>query len=145
MHAKIFAKFKIYIDGIYGWGAGYLKHEFVERWDNCMESVSDYGPYRFKSSHLELHRNDLTSSSPEFTGSGMYAYMHPMEIAGEASSSEYCPSDNEGENFGRALYGDLEKVADIIRENFPDVANLKFHIVVKCYKVELDNPDYTIE
>lgn len=140
-----YAKFQVLINGIYGWGIGYLKREYVSRWTECCERIKEAKIGKFAYANLILPPKDgFVNTSEKFVGEHFYAYMHPMEIAGECVSCPNCITENEGEKFGNYIKEDLEKVVEVIKECFPEI-EITARIRVKCNKVDIDSPTYVVE
>lgn len=137
-----YAKFQILVSGIYGWGVGYYKADYVPRWDECCTKIKEANLSFFDSTSLVFPTPDH-NISPRFIGEDFYAYMHPMEIAGHALSSSCCITENEGENFGNRIKESLDKVVAIIKDCFPEI-DIKVKTTVWCNKFDDSKPTYTI-
>lgn len=133
----------LFINGLYGWGVGWLDSEFVSRWDVVCSKLAKEGPYRFRNSVMTL--SDGFGGCAEFQSREFYAYMHPMEIAIEATSCKYTPQANEGNKFAEELKVDLLSVIEnFIKPAFPEV-NITGRFTIRDYEIDLDRPNLKTE
>ena len=132
----------LHICGIYGWGDGYLNADYPSRWSAMCAELAKKGPYPFQSATMAA---ESYGSCETFVSNGLYAYMHPMEIAVERTSSKFCPSENEGKWFLEDTRKMLESlISDFVRPAFPEV-EIHGRMVIKDYEIDLDNPHRTID
>lgn len=132
----------LHIRGIYGWGVGYLNAEYPSRWAVMCAELAKKGPYPFQSATMTA---ESYGSCETFVSNGLYAYMHPMEIALERTSSQFCPSENEGTRFLEDTRKMLETlISDFVRPAFPEV-EIHGRMVIRDYEIDLDDPHRTID
>ena len=132
----------LHIRGIYGWGDGYLNADYPSRWAAMCAELAKKGPYPFRSATMAAASS---GSCDTFVSNNFYAYMHPMEIAVERTSSKFCPSDNEGSRFLEDTRKMLESIiSDFVRPAFPEV-EIHGRMVIRDYEIDLDEPHGTID
>jgi len=132
----------LHIRGIYGWGVGYLNAEYPSRWAAMCAELAKKGPYPFQSATMAAASY---GSCETFVSNGLYAYMHPMEIVVERTSSKFCPSENEGTWFLEDTRKMLESIiSDFVRPAFPEV-EIHGRMVIRDYEIDLDEPHGTID
>lgn len=131
-----YIKFRLFINGIYAWGKGWLKEDYPSRWhDMCLRlHEGECGIYKFRASIMR--DNDGHGACERFYADDFYAYMHPMEVTGHDMSSEYCPTD-AAEHSGEMRVM-LAKLAKVIRDAFPELG-LDMRVVLNEHVFDTDN------
>lgn len=135
MRQVYYTKYAIHIDGIYGWGKGYLDTSFDGKWERTIKLVHKNGPFCAKNANLcpSIHSGGCTT----LTSGDFYAYMHPMAIEGHIISSEYirCTEAEWQAN----VRENLNDIVDVIKADWGDVVK-SVRIVTKTFVMDFDNP-----
>jgi len=128
-------KYRLNIRGLYGWGKGWLSHDYPSRWrDMCLRLKAESSIFEFKEAALKFGE---FGACDQFLSDKFSAYMHGMEVVGWTRSSEYCP--DEYKTFSANWAKKLGSLAEFIRESFPEV-ELGMDIAITEYRLDLDEP-----
>ncbi len=140
MQQVAYIDFNINIQGLYGWGTGWIvekdpqKPSYPDRWAEMCSKLRENGPSWFKGSLFKPSPRG-NGACEEFNSDSFHAYMHPMDIAGHHITSKFCPGEVE-----RAV-GDMKKTVGelmkIIRETFPEV-NITAQLKTRKVVIDLD-------
>ena len=139
MSKSFYTDFSLHIEGIYGWGVGYFKPEYVEHWEKTMEKLHADGPYCFRVAHF-CPINSLSSS--KFVAEEFSCYNHPMEMAGHICSSRYVI--NHTPDWEAEIRNMFKKVISIIKADWPDV-KLRFVLKSKTFELDFAKPTFTTD
>lgn len=135
MNQVYYTKYAIHIDGIYGWGKGYLDPSFDDKWERTVKLVHENGPFCAKNANLCPSR--ISGGCTTLTSGDFYAYMHPMAIEGHIMSSEYTRC-TEAE-WQDKMRDSLNAIVDVIKADWGEVVK-GVRIVARTFVMDFDNP-----
>jgi hypothetical protein len=137
-----FHKVQIVIDGLYGWGRGWLGEDYPARWWSALCEFQDGNRENtYMGGYCDLKCPTNGGKCAEFIGPRSYAYMHPMEVIIETSETYV----TEYSTVRKDLMDTSEKFLEFIMEKFEDVKNVGGRITLKSYPFDMDHPEKTVK
>ena len=134
-----FHRVQILIDGIYGWGKGWMGQNYPARWWSALCEFQDANRENiFMGGYCRLVQGK-NGSSDQFIGPRSYAYMHPMEVIIE-TSEQYV---TEYSNVRKNLIETASKFLEFIMEKFEDIKNVGGRVTLNTYTFDMDKPETT--